>query len=209
MRPSAHPFDDAKTRAVAWLTAWDSQGAHRTPTTGDEAGALPLAHEVAGLGVEVAAAAGPHKPFRGAALQLAPHHRFDVDLALMLAGLHEGVGHLKPQPRFGSTAESLVESDRHIRPNSVLAVYKIIEGPPGHVQLFRRLRVRKPSGSMLSCLVERLGWDGFFIVIAVPPIPYWRITHEVTACYSSPPRKRRERVACVKFSKLVMPPGAG
>ena len=69
MRRSAHPFDDAKTRAVAWLTAWDSQGAHRTPTTGDEAGALWLAHEVARLGVEVAAAAGPHKPFRGAALQ--------------------------------------------------------------------------------------------------------------------------------------------
>jgi hypothetical protein len=56
-----------------------------------------------------------------------------------------------------------------------------IEGPPGHVQLFRRLRVRKPSGSMLSCLVERLGWGGFFIVIAVPPISYWRITHEVSS----------------------------
>jgi hypothetical protein len=55
MRLSAHPFDDAKARAVAWLTAWDSQGAHRTATTGDEAGALWLADEAAGLGVEVAA----------------------------------------------------------------------------------------------------------------------------------------------------------
>jgi hypothetical protein len=55
MRLSSHPFDDAKARAVAWLTAWDSQGAHRTATTGDEAGALWLADEAAGLGVEVAA----------------------------------------------------------------------------------------------------------------------------------------------------------
>jgi hypothetical protein len=55
MRPSPHPFDDGKTRAVAWLTAWDSQGVHRTATTGDEAGAIWLAHQAAGLGVEVAA----------------------------------------------------------------------------------------------------------------------------------------------------------
>jgi len=54
MRLPRHHFDDAKARAVAWLTAWDSQGAHRTATTGDEAGALWLAHEAAGLGVEVA-----------------------------------------------------------------------------------------------------------------------------------------------------------
>jgi len=53
MRPSAHSFDDAKARAIAWLTAWDSQGAHRTATTGDEAGAVWLAHEAATLGVEV------------------------------------------------------------------------------------------------------------------------------------------------------------
>jgi hypothetical protein len=54
MRPLPHPSDDAKARAVAWLTAWDSQGAHRTGTTGDEAGALWLAHEAAGLGAETA-----------------------------------------------------------------------------------------------------------------------------------------------------------
>jgi hypothetical protein len=53
MRLSPHAFNDAKARAVAWLSAWDSQGAHRTGTTGDEAGALWLAHEAAGLGVEV------------------------------------------------------------------------------------------------------------------------------------------------------------
>jgi hypothetical protein len=54
MRLPPHAFNDAKARAVAWLSAWDSQGAHRTGTTGDEAGALWLAHEAAGLGVEVA-----------------------------------------------------------------------------------------------------------------------------------------------------------
>ena len=48
-----HSFDDADTRTVAWLTVWDSQGAHRTGTTGDEAGARWLAREAAGLGVEV------------------------------------------------------------------------------------------------------------------------------------------------------------
>jgi hypothetical protein len=53
MRPSLTPFDEARVRAVAWLTAWDSQGVHRTGTTGDEAGAIWLAHEAAGLGVEV------------------------------------------------------------------------------------------------------------------------------------------------------------
>jgi len=53
MRLSPHAFNDAKARAVAWLSARDSQGAHRTGTTGDEAGALWLAHEAAGLGVEV------------------------------------------------------------------------------------------------------------------------------------------------------------
>ena len=43
-------FDDAYACATAWLTAWDSQGTHRTGTAG--AGALWLADEVAGLGVE-------------------------------------------------------------------------------------------------------------------------------------------------------------
>jgi hypothetical protein len=50
-------FDEAKARAVEWLTAWDSQGVHRTGTAGDEAGALWLTHEAAGLGVEVASEA--------------------------------------------------------------------------------------------------------------------------------------------------------
>jgi hypothetical protein len=35
------------------LRAWDAQGTHRTATAGDEAGALWLAYEAAGLGVEV------------------------------------------------------------------------------------------------------------------------------------------------------------
>ena len=41
---------DDRTRAVAWLTAWDSQGIHRTATAGDEAGANWLMHEAARLG---------------------------------------------------------------------------------------------------------------------------------------------------------------
>ncbi|MGA7865861.1 MAG: hypothetical protein WA709_05155 [Stellaceae bacterium] len=52
MRLPPDSFEGARTRAVAWLTAWDSQGAHRTGTTGDEAGALWLAHQAAGVGVE-------------------------------------------------------------------------------------------------------------------------------------------------------------
>jgi hypothetical protein len=47
-------FDETKARAVAWLSAWDSQGHHRTGTTGDEAGALWLAYEAAGFSVDVA-----------------------------------------------------------------------------------------------------------------------------------------------------------
>jgi hypothetical protein len=57
MRLSPHAFEEAKARAVAWLTAWDSQGTHRTGTTGDEAGALWLTQEAAGLGIEVASEA--------------------------------------------------------------------------------------------------------------------------------------------------------
>jgi hypothetical protein len=56
IRPSSvfePPFDEAKAGAVAWLTAWDSQGPHRTGTTGDEAGARWLAVEAVRLGAEV------------------------------------------------------------------------------------------------------------------------------------------------------------
>jgi hypothetical protein len=55
MPPPSHSFDDAKARAVACLTAWDSQGIHRTGTIGDDAAALWLAREAASLGVEVGA----------------------------------------------------------------------------------------------------------------------------------------------------------
>jgi hypothetical protein len=36
-----------------WLAAWDSQGIHRTGTICDEAGALWLARQAAGLGFDV------------------------------------------------------------------------------------------------------------------------------------------------------------
>jgi hypothetical protein len=48
------PHDQAKARTVDWLTAWDSQGIHRTATSGDEAAALWLAGEVGGLGAAIA-----------------------------------------------------------------------------------------------------------------------------------------------------------
>jgi hypothetical protein len=54
MRRSPHSVNEAKARAITWLTAWDSQGVHRTGTAGDEAGARWLADQAAGLGVEVA-----------------------------------------------------------------------------------------------------------------------------------------------------------
>jgi hypothetical protein len=53
MGVSLHAFDEARARAVAWLTAWDAHGPHRTAATGDEAGAIWLAHEAAGFGVDV------------------------------------------------------------------------------------------------------------------------------------------------------------
>jgi hypothetical protein len=53
MPSSSHPLDAAKAHAAAWLTAWDSQGVHRTGTAGDEAGARWLEHEAAGLGAKV------------------------------------------------------------------------------------------------------------------------------------------------------------
>src|SRR5262249_56738801 len=41
---------DSTARAVEWLSAWDSQGTHRTGTVGDEAGADWLAREASRLG---------------------------------------------------------------------------------------------------------------------------------------------------------------
>ena len=43
------------SRAAAWLSAWDSQGIHRTATAGDEAGAAWLIQEATGLGAAPAA----------------------------------------------------------------------------------------------------------------------------------------------------------
>ena len=44
------PLPDATARATAWLKTWDSQGSHRTATSGDQAGADWLICEAAGLG---------------------------------------------------------------------------------------------------------------------------------------------------------------
>ena len=49
-RASERLADSATARAIAWLTAWDSQGVHRTATVGDEAGAHWLIREASSLG---------------------------------------------------------------------------------------------------------------------------------------------------------------
>jgi hypothetical protein len=48
--PREHASEDGTARATAWLTAWDSQGGHRTATTGDQAGADWLFREAVSLG---------------------------------------------------------------------------------------------------------------------------------------------------------------
>jgi hypothetical protein len=48
--PRERVSEDGTAGAAKWLTAWDSQGGHRTATTGDQAGADWLLQEVAGLG---------------------------------------------------------------------------------------------------------------------------------------------------------------
>jgi hypothetical protein len=45
---------ETEARAASWLKAWDAQGAHRTGTAGDRAGAEWLAAEAKALGAEVA-----------------------------------------------------------------------------------------------------------------------------------------------------------
>jgi len=45
---------EAEVRAAAWLQAWDTQGLHRTGTTGDALGADWLAAEAKALGADVA-----------------------------------------------------------------------------------------------------------------------------------------------------------
>src|SRR5262245_22295141 len=45
---------------------------------------------------------------------LPPQNPFDFNLALVLAGLCEVVGHLQAQPGFRATPERLVETDRHL-----------------------------------------------------------------------------------------------
>jgi hypothetical protein len=48
--PRERAPEDDSARATAWLTAWDSQGPHRTASAGDQAGADWLIQEAAGLG---------------------------------------------------------------------------------------------------------------------------------------------------------------
>src|ERR1700730_119436 len=87
----------------------------------------------------------PHSGFASPArvVQLLPHNPLDLNLAFVLAGLREIVGHLQPQPRFRATAERLVEADRHLWRNTALTVHKIVEGLPRHPQNVRGLGDRQ------------------------------------------------------------------
>jgi hypothetical protein len=101
-------------------------------------------------------------------VQHAPGHRLDLDIAFMLAGLREVVGHLQSQPRLRATAEYLVETDRHIRRNTALTVDQIVEGLPRYTQRLCGLGDRQTK-RFDAIVPKRPGWGGFFIVMVMPP----------------------------------------
>src|SRR6516162_141090 len=80
---------------------------------------------------------------RARLFQLPSHNPFDLNLGFVLAGLCQVIGHLQPQPRFRTTAERLVETDRHLRRNTRLAVHKVVERLPFHTKNFCRLGDRQ------------------------------------------------------------------
>src|SRR5262249_15155416 len=75
-----------------------------------------------------------------------PYNSFDLNLAFALACLREIVGHLQPQPGFCATAERLVEADRHLRRNTGLTVYEVVERLPRHAQNVRCFGNRQIEG---------------------------------------------------------------
>jgi hypothetical protein len=106
----------------------------------------------------------------GVAPAISALHWMDLDLAFMLAGLGEVVGHLKPQPCFGITAKRLGKSDRHIERHSALAVYEIVQGLTCHAQGIRRIGDRQPK--RLDAVMPRglAGWGEFFIGMPFPSL---------------------------------------
>src|SRR6516225_12504880 len=80
--------------------------------------------------------------------QLPPHNPFDLNRGFVLAGLRQVVGHLQPKPCFRATAERLVETDRHLRRNTGLAVYKVVERCRVTPRISAASVIVKPQGSM-------------------------------------------------------------
>src|SRR5215469_865849 len=83
---------------------------------------------------------------RARLFQLPSHDPFDLNLGFVLAGLCQVISHLQPQPRFRAAAERFVETDRHLRRNTGLAVHKVVERLPCHTQNFRSLGDRQTKG---------------------------------------------------------------
>src|SRR5215472_2043052 len=83
---------------------------------------------------------------RARLFQFSPHNPFHLNLAFMLAGLRQVVGHLQPSPCFSATAKCLVEADRHLRRNTGLAIHKVVERLPRHTQNVCSLSDRQTTG---------------------------------------------------------------
>ena len=96
--------------------------------------------------------------------QLPPHNPFDLNLALVLAGLRQVISHLQPQPRFRTTTERLVETDRHLRRNTALAVYKIVEGLPRHAQNVCSLSPASSPASTISAVWYVLALAAYLMI---------------------------------------------
>jgi len=67
---------------------------------------------------------------RARLVHLPPHNPSDLYLGFVPAGLRQVVGHLQPQPGFRAATKGFVETDRHLRRNTGLAVHQIVERLP-------------------------------------------------------------------------------
>lgn len=158
MRRSPHFVDEAKARAITWLTAWDSQGVHRTETDGDEAGARWLADEAAGLGVEVASEVFTLDRLEPVACYLeldgelisgvpvfdAPVTRADgLTGTLTLSGQADGILVAQPSPRSVYTRE--YENLRRSTAHRALVIVCADERPG--LGLLNAERFRNPYGA--------------------------------------------------------------
>lgn len=72
--------------------------------------------------------------------------RLDLYLVGALHGLSQVVGGLQPQPCFGTTAEGLVEPDRHLGRDAGMAVDDVGELLAADAELPRRIGDGKPQG---------------------------------------------------------------